>query len=121
MFSTERIFVKKNKREDYENSSDNISFSSNNSFYEKLGDEIKRDIIFLIKSGYNKKTIIKLYLLEKPLNLNEAVNYLSKENGINQHYFYNSPYKKDTCEICGDLVYRNCSRTTVNSWIRERR
>ena len=116
MFSSERINVRKNKRKESEKSSDNISFSSNNSFYDKLGIEIKRDIIFLIKSGYDKKTIIKLYLLANPSNLNEAVSYLSKENGINQHYFYSSPYKKDCCEICGEekIMHINEINNSVN-------
>ena len=121
MFTTERTFVRKNKKEENGHSSDNISFSSNNSFYEKLGEEIKRDIIFLIESGYNKKTIIKLYLFAKPVNLNEAVSYLSKENGINQHYFYSSPYEKDTCEICGDqrsLHIKNINNSKDISFIR---
>jgi len=87
MLTSERIFVRRNKREESEDSLNNVSFSSNNSFYEKLDIEIKRDIIFLIKSGYDKKTIIKLYIFAKPSNVNEAANYLTKENGIYQHFF----------------------------------
>ena len=51
---TERLGLKNNKKQKSENSL-NSSFSSNNSFYEKLNDETKKDIIFLIKSGYDKK------------------------------------------------------------------
>ena len=40
----------------------NTSFSSNKSFYDSLEDHTKRDILFLIKSGYNKKAVIKLYI-----------------------------------------------------------
>ena len=101
MFITERIFLKKNKRKTFEEVL-NVSFESNNSFYNKLNIEIKRDIIHLIKSGYNKRTVIKLYLLLNPSNINEAVHFLSKENGINQHIFYESINKEDICEICGE-------------------
>ena len=79
MLTSERFFIKTNKREEFEESLNNISFSSNNSFYEKLDIEIKRDIIFLIKSGYDKKIIIKLYIFAKPSNVNEAIHYLTKE------------------------------------------
>ena len=101
MFNTERIFIRNNIRAISEHSL-NVSFSSNNSFYENLTFKTRRDIIFLIKSGYNKKTIIKLYILLKPSNFNEAVHYLTKENGIYQHIFFNSPNKDDICDICGE-------------------
>ena len=78
MFPSERLVIKRNKRKITEGSLDKISFSSNNSFYDKLDLQSKKDIIFLIKSGYNKKLIIKLYIFAKPSNLNEAVNYLTK-------------------------------------------
>ena len=100
MFSTERIYVRNRKKDQSE--SLNVSFSSNNSFYEKLPIETKKDIIFLIKSGYNKKTIIKLYILANPSNISEAIHYLTKENGIYQHIFFDSPNKEDSCEICGE-------------------
>ena len=104
MFTTERICVKrrKNQREISEGSLDNISFSSNNSYYETLDTQTKRDIIFLIKSGYNKRTIIKLYIFAKPSNVNEAVHFLTKENDIYQHIFYDSPNDEDVCQICGE-------------------
>ena len=103
MFTTERIYVKrKHKSEISEGSLNNVSFSSNNSFYETLDVETKRDIIFFFFLGYNKRTIIKLYIFAKPSNLNEAVHFLTKENGIYQHIFYDSPNEEDSCEICGD-------------------
>ena len=98
---TERLDLKENKRQISE-CSFNSSFSSNNSFYENLSIEIKKDIIFLIKSGYDKKMIIKLYIFLKPSNINEAIHYLTKENGIYQHIFYSSIKNKDSCEICGE-------------------
>ena len=102
MHSTERIIIKKKKSKNNEESLNNISFSSNNSFYEKLDVQTKRDIIFLIKSGYDKKMIIKLYIFLKPSNIEEAVNYLTKENGVYQHIFYNSDNDDEFCEICGE-------------------
>ena len=57
----------------------NTSFSSNKSFYDSLEDHTKRDILFLIKSGYNKKAVIKLYLIVKPAHVSEAIECLSKK------------------------------------------
>ena len=64
MLTSERIIVTGNKREVSDESLNNYSFSSNNSFYENLELETKKDIIFLIKSGYNKKLVIKLYIIK---------------------------------------------------------
>ena len=96
---TYRIILNLKYKKDY---SLNISISSNNSYYEQLDDDTKRDIIFLIKSGYEKRTIIKLYLLQRPSTVNEAIHYLTKENGIFQHIFYSSTKIDDACEICGE-------------------
>ena len=114
MLTSDRIIAKvksKNKTEISEHSSNDISFSSNNSFYEKLDIETKRDIILLIKSGYNKKIIIELYVLIKPSNVDEAVNYLTKENEIYQHIFYNSPNDDEYCEICGEKKEMHINNT----------
>ena len=115
MFNGERILITNNKRESTEESL-NVSLSSNNSYYQKLDIETKRDIIYLIKSGYDKRTIIKLYLLLNPTNLNEAVHFLTKENGIYQHIFYESPKQKDICEICGEkqIMHINDKDKTIN-------
>ena len=101
MITSERVVVKKFKSEHF-NDLSNISFPSNNSFYENLNLETKKDIIFLIKSGYDKKIIIKLYIFLKPSNLNEAIHYLTKEKGIFRHIFINSNNKNNSCEICGE-------------------
>jgi hypothetical protein len=111
---TDRIDLNENSKEKSRNSL-NCSFSSNNSFYEKLNIETKKDIIFLIKSGYDKKMIIKLYIFLKPSNINEAIHYLSKENGIYQHIFYSSIKNKDFCEICREA--RNIHLNTIDNSI----
>ena len=92
--------VKLNLKEN--NVSINSSFSSNKSFYESLEDHTKKDILFLIKSGYNKKAVIKLYLIIKPSHVSEAMEFLSKKNGLYQHVFYSSSKNSNKCEICGN-------------------
>ena len=95
--NTERIILKENIKT---NNSVNDSFSSINSFYNQLDNDSKKDIFFLIESGFNKKQIIKLYILMKPSNVNEAMSYLSKENGKYQHPFFPSKKSNEICEIC---------------------
>ena len=114
MFNTERIYVRKDKKDQSE--SLNVSFSSNNSFYENLPIEIKRDIISLIKAGYDRKIIIKLYILTNPSNISEAIHFLTKENGIYQHIFFDSQNKEDSCEICGEkkIIHNNEMNKTIN-------
>ena len=80
----------------------NTSFSSNKSFYDSLDENIKRDILFLIKSGYNKKSVIKLYLIVKPTHISEAMECLSKKDGKYQHIFYSTSDYSNKCEICGN-------------------
>ena len=80
----------------------NTSFSSNKSFYDSLEDHTKRDILFLIKSGYNKKAVIKLYLIVKPAHVSEAIECLSKKDGLYQHIFYSNSNYTNKCEICGN-------------------
>ena len=96
---TEKYDLNKNNKEINEDFS-NYSISSNLTFYEKLNNETKKDILFLIKSGYDKKMIIKLYIFLKPANVNEAIHYLTKNKGIYQHIFFSSSQNKDSCVIC---------------------
>ena len=111
--NSDRIIL--NLKENY--LANNSSFSTNKSFYDSLDNQTKKDILFLIKSGYNKKTIIKLYLLQKPNNVSEAIEYLSKKDGLYQHIFYSSEKNYDKCEICGNKrdVHINEKEKTITS------
>ena len=75
--NTERLALRNNRLNE---NTLNDSISSTNSFYQQLDSDSKRDIFYLINAGYNKKQIIKIYLLLKPLNVNKAILYLSEEN-----------------------------------------
>ena len=111
---SDRIILKGNY---LNNISINSSLSSNKSFYEQLDEHTKRDILFLIKSGYNKRAIIKLYLILKPTNVSEAMEYLSKKDGLYQHIFYPSSENINKCEICGnkkDLHKEEQEKTVIS-------
>ena len=68
------------------------------------GKKIKADIEFLQEMGFDKKMINKVYILLHPRDMEQAINYMTLDNGIYQHKFFenhNSNIKdKDLCFIC---------------------
>lgn len=69
-------------------------------------DDIDRDRINeesqLSEMGFNKNIIRKVYLILKPRNIEQAIEYMSEQNNIIQHEFYKGSFS-DTkqCFICG--------------------
>ena len=112
--NTERLTLR-NNRPNQNTLNDSIS---SNSFYQQIDSDSKRDIFYLIDAGYNKKQIIKIYLLLKPSNVNEAILYLSEKNGKHQHIFFPSKSSNNICEICGNeenLHINKINRTIISS------
>ncbi len=70
---------------DISSSSSNISFSQSNNPI----------MINLIELGYDYKLSKKLVSYLKPHNIEEAIEYLSEENGIIQHIFINNSNEKN--------------------------
>ncbi len=68
------------------------------------GEKIKADIDLLLEMGYDKIMINKVYILLQPEHIDRAIEYMTEENGIYQHNFFeNDNPKKDRniCFICG--------------------
>ena len=59
------------------------------------------DLEELILMGYDKKMVKKVYIFLKPADINEAIDFLSEENGIYHHDFMERHGKNDVCFICG--------------------
>ena len=90
------IDVKETTSTDIQNS--DSSNSKNNIFDSKIEADMKT-----IKSmGYDEKIIRKVYIILKPTELNEALDYLSQEDGIYHHDFMETHGKIDQCFICGE-------------------
>ena len=67
------------------------------------GERIKADIDLLIEMGYDIKMINKVYVLLHPEHIERAIDYMTEEDGVYQHNFFEShnPKKdKDLCFIC---------------------
>ena len=72
---------------------DDISFS-----------EIDNPIINrLLEFGYNYKLSKKLITYLNPPNIEQAIEYLSEENGIIQHHFIQDIKDNNICTICGKI------------------
>ena len=62
------------------------------------------DFQILEEIGYEKNMIKKVYAFLKPQTIEQAINYMTEENGIYFHNFFkNYKHNKKTCYICGKL------------------
>ena len=64
--------------------------------------EEMENILILEEMGFNKVLITKVYTFLKPTSLEQAINYMTTENGIYQHnFFQNIKISNKQCYICG--------------------
>ena len=77
------------------NNNDDTLFKNDNK-------DIKANIELLINMGFDKEMINKVYILLKPENVEKAISYMIKINGIYQHNFFeNINFKNiNSCFIC---------------------
>ena len=68
---------------------------------EKFDPINKDDLNNIVSMGYNPKMVKKVYILLKPHDINEAIDFLTEEDGIYQHDFMERHGRKDECFICG--------------------
>lgn len=62
------------------------------------------DVAILIDMGFEEAMIRRVYIFLKPRNLDQAIEFMTEENGIYQHHFYESSHSNYTkCFICGKL------------------
>ena len=67
----------------------------------------QQDLNSLVEMGYDAKMAKKIFILLKPKDINEAIDFLTQENGIYQHDFMERHGKKDICFICGESAKRH--------------
>ena len=70
-------------------------------FITKIDPKNTNDLEELILMGYDVKMVKKVYIFLKPVDINEAIDFLSEENGIYHHDFLERHGKNDVCFICG--------------------
>ena len=65
-----------------------------------IEDKNMNDIEALDEMGFPRKTIKKVYAFLNPINITQAITYLTTENGIYNHKFFEYHNKKsDKCLI----------------------
>ena len=102
-------------------------FDPNNSLLlnEKFDPKFKKDMDYILSLGYDGKIMRKVYMLLKPNDINEALDYLNKEDGIYHHDFMETHGNKNKCFICGEppknhINYEpNNERTSIIQSIRD--
>ena len=61
---------------------------------------INEEIELLNNMGYDRIMINKIYLLLKPKNIEQAINYMTQINGLYQHTFIQNTFPEHLCYIC---------------------
>ena len=69
---------------------------------EKFDPINQNDLDLIIEMGYNPKMAKKVYILLKPKDINETIDFLTMENGVYHHDFMERHGKNDVCFICGE-------------------
>ena len=72
------------------------SLTLNNKFDPKF----RKDMDKILSMGYDERMIRKVYIFLKPNDINEALDYLSSEDGIYHHDFMEKHGCKNKCFIC---------------------
>ena len=80
-----------------------------------IEDKDMKDIESLVEMGFPKKTIKKVYAFLNPINISQAITFLTEQNGIYNHEFYEFHNKHtDKCFICGeDRTHHNNSTPKI--------
>lgn len=68
---------------------------------EKFDPKNQDDLNLIINMGYDEKMAKKVYTLLNPVDINEALDFLTIENDVYQHDFMERHGKIDVCFICG--------------------
>ena len=91
----------------------------------KFDPKFQKDMDYILSLGYDGKMMRKVYMFLKPNDINEALDYLNKEDGIYHHDFMERHGHKNKCFICGEppqnhINYKPSNeRTSIIKSIRE--
>ena len=85
-----------------EKNEDKIDLNNSFNLTDKFDPKFKTDMNTILSMGYNEKMIRKVYIFLKPGDINEALDYLSQQDGIYHHDFMERHGQKNKCFICGE-------------------
>ena len=96
----QEFYINTNEKDNLINKNENLLDSSLD-LDSKFDPKNTNDLEELILMGYDPKMVKKVYIFLKPVDINEAIDFLSEENGIYHHDFMERHGKNDVCFICG--------------------
>ena len=83
------------------NDEEKVDLDTSLTLNEKFDPKFTADMNTILSMGYDEKMIRKVYIFLKPNDINEALDYLSKQDGIYHHDFMERHGQKNKCFICG--------------------
>ena len=87
--------------DDKVNNEDKVDLNTSISLKDKFDPKFQNDMNTILGMGYDEKMIRKVYIFLKPSDINEALDYLSQQDGIYHHDFMERHGQKNKCFICG--------------------
>ena len=81
---------------------DKTGLNNSLTLIDKFDPKFKTDMDTILAMGYDEKMIRKVYIFLKPGDINEALDYLSQQDGIYHHDFMERHGQKNKCFICGE-------------------
>ena len=81
----------------------------------KFDSKIEKDMQTILAMGYDEKMIRKVYIILKPTDINEALDYLSQSDGIYHHDFMETHGKANQCFICGEYPQNHINYEPKNN------
>ena len=111
---SESLEIKDTQSTDIQNN-DNLNISK-----DKFDPKTEADMKTILSMGYDEKMVRKIYIILKPGEINEALDYLSQENGIYHHDFMETHGKIDQCFICGEPPQNHINYEPKNTTLIEK-
>ena len=90
-----------NKENENLNNEEKADLDTSLTINDKFDPKFKGDMDTILSMGYDIKMIRKVYIFLKPNDINEALDYLSQQDGIYHHDFMERHGQKNKCFICG--------------------
>ena len=79
---------------------------SNNLIQNNTETKYDEDVAILTEIGFNSSLISKVYIFLRPTSINQAIQFMTQENGKYQHNFYryasSTSSSSNRCFICGE-------------------
>ena len=91
-----------NNNEELVNNVNAVELDTTITIENKFDPQYQNDLDIILEMGYDPKLAKKVYVLLMPVDINEALDFLTKEDGVYHHEFIKRNGRKDECFVCGE-------------------